>query len=58
MATKSITKNIDIREKRLAHSFAKAMERSERKNPREIVYSRKLVEVKGDSLKEMFENMK
>lgn len=58
MATKSITKNIDIRKKRLAHSFVTALEHSREKKAKEVSYSKKLVEVKGNSLSEMFKSMK
>lgn len=55
MATKSILKTIDIKDKRLAQMFASALENS-KDNPVEI--SHECIELKGDDIRNFFLNDK
>jgi len=54
MATKSIIKNVDIRDKKLCGSFVAALENAQNKRSKEVAMSRSVTEVKGDKIKELF----
>ena len=54
MATKSITKNIDIRDKELCKTFISALENAEKKRSKEVSLSRSFIELKGEKIKELF----
>ena len=55
MATKSIFKDVKIREKRLGRGLVSALENAENKKAKEVHMSRKCSEVKGSCVKEIFE---
>jgi hypothetical protein len=54
MATKSITKNIDIRSKHLDREFVDALENAAGKKSQEVVISKVVKEVKKDQIKLIF----
>ena len=54
MATKSIMKNVDIRDRKLCRSFVEALENAEGKGSKEVILSRTFKEVSGDKIKELF----
>ncbi len=56
MATKSILKNINIRNKNLCRNFVNALENAEGKKAKEVVLSRSCTEIKGEIIKEIFGN--
>lgn len=56
MATKSILKTIDIKDKHLAHMFASALEHSENSKDNPVKISRECVELKGDDVRKFFLN--
>lgn len=55
MATKSITKNVVIRTKPLTRNFVRALENAEGKSSKTVVVDKTVHEIKGDTLREMFE---
>lgn len=58
MATKSILKTIDIKDKRLAHMFASALENSENSKDNPVKISHECIELKGDDVRNFFLNNK
>lgn len=54
MATKSILKNIDIRERRMGRAIISALEESKNKKAKEVALSRICREVKGKKIKDIF----
>lgn len=54
MATKSMMKNVVVRTAPLAKSFIRAVENAEGKKSKEVIMSRGVREIKGDTLKAMF----
>lgn len=54
MATKSILKNIDIKEKRMGRSIILALENAEGKKEKEVKLSRSCREIKGSKIKDLF----
>ncbi len=54
MATKSILKNINIREKHLGRSFVNALECAESKTTNEVSISKSCSTVKRDQIKALF----
>lgn len=54
MATKSILKSVDIRDKALAGAFVTALALSETTKGKEITLSKKCSDLKGDSVKDFF----
>lgn len=54
MATKSIMKNVDIRDKKLCRAFVDALENAEGKKSKEVVLSRTFKEISGDKIKKIF----
>lgn len=57
MATKSILKNIDIRERRMGRALILALEKSEAKKGKQIELSRICREIKGEKIKDIFGNI-
>ena len=54
MATKSILKNIHIRDKRSAWNLVNALENAKKKKGKEVILSKNLNEIKGEKIKEFF----
>lgn len=54
MATKSILKNVDIRDKKLGKALVVALESAASKNAKEVVLSRTYKEIRGDKINEIF----
>lgn len=54
MATKSILKDVYIRDRKLARGFASALKNAENKSSKEVVLSRGLDEVKKEGIKAFF----
>lgn len=55
MATKSILKDVSIKERRLAHTFVNALENAENVKYAPTQISRKCSEITGDKIKEFFD---
>ncbi len=55
MATKSILKDVTIRDRKLAHTFAEALESAKNTKYAAIQMSRRCVEIKGEENKEFFD---
>ena len=51
MATKSIIKNVDIKEKRQGKILVRALEKAEGKKVQEVTLSRMYEDVKGDKIR-------
>lgn len=56
MATKSILKNVTLKEQKLRCQFVNALENSERKHQKTVVFSRTVSELPSDKMKEFFED--
>lgn len=54
MATKSILKDVSIKERRLANTFINALENAENVKHASVQISRKCSEITGDKIKEFF----
>jgi len=54
MATKSITKNIDIKDKTLGKSLVVALENAKGKKAKEVVYSKAYRELHGEEIRKIF----
>lgn len=54
MATKSILKNVNIKDKRLARTFVRALEKAEDTKYQTVHLSRRCEEITGDKIKEFF----
>lgn len=54
MATKSIYKNINIKNKSVCRSLIKALENAKNKQSKEVVLSKKCIELKGSDIKKIF----
>jgi len=54
MATKSILKNINIREKHMGRSLVNALERAENKSVNEVTISKSCSNVRRDQIKTLF----
>lgn len=55
MATKSILKNVDIKDKKLAKSLIVALEHASGKHSKPVTLSRTYSEIRGDKIKEIFD---
>mgnify|MGYP000956858469 CR=1 FL=1 len=53
MATKSILKNIDIKEKALGRSLVSALENAKDKDSKEVILSKACREVHGEDIKKI-----
>jgi len=54
MATKSILKNIDIRNKSLCRNLLNALEHAEGKKSKEVKLNKPYAEIKKEQIKELF----
>lgn len=54
MATKSIYKNVKIKNRYLSHSFISALENASGKKDKEVVFQRKVRDVRGEDIKKLF----
>lgn len=54
MATKSILKNVDIKDKKLGKSLIMALESAAGKHTKEVQLSRTYEDVKGEKLRSIF----
>ncbi|NLL67111.1 MAG: hypothetical protein GX236_05345 [Clostridiaceae bacterium] len=54
MATKSILKNINIKEKHMGRSLVNALERAEEKTTDEVTISKSCSDVRRDQIKTLF----
>ena len=55
MATKSILKDVNIKDRRLAHTFIDALDAAKKKKYEAAQISRKCTELSGDKIKGFFE---
>lgn len=56
MATKSIYKDIRIKDPVLCRNFVSALELSKKKKGKEIILSKRVTTIKGESIKEIFKD--
>lgn len=54
MATKSFTKNIDIRDKKLGKSLVSALENASKKGSKDVSISRTYSEASSDTIRKIF----
>ena len=54
MATKSILKDVEINEKKLAEGLLSALDNAANKSAKEVKLQRQLREVKGEDIKRLF----
>lgn len=54
MATKSILKTVDIRDKKLGRTFARALEIATKKKQSEVKYSHNVRDARTEDLKKFF----
>lgn len=54
MATKSMLKNIDIKDTKLAHQLILALENASSKQSKNVTLSRTYQDVRGEKIKEVF----
>lgn len=54
MATKSILKDVNIKERRLAHTFIEALDNAKNKKYESAQISRECKELTGDKIKDFF----
>jgi hypothetical protein len=57
MATKSILKNIDIKDRKMGRALIFALEKSEAKKDKEVELTRICREIKGEKIKDIFGNV-
>ena len=55
MATKSIMKNIEIKDRKIGERFAEAIEAARTTNGKDVEYTRPCKEVKGKDVKALFD---
>jgi hypothetical protein len=55
MATKSILKNVNIKEKRFAHTFVEALQEAEATKFKPTEIKRECREITGEKIKEFFD---
>lgn len=56
MATKSIYKDIRIKDRALCRNFVSALEHAEGKSSKKVILSKKVTTIRGDKIKEIFDN--
>lgn len=56
MATKSILKNVTIKDKRLAQTFVEALEQAENTKYKSVKLNKHCEELTGEQIKKFFEN--
>lgn len=54
MATKSILKNVDVKDQRMGKSLVVALEQASNKRSKNVVISRTYSDIKGDKINEIF----
>lgn len=54
MATKSILKDIEIKDKKLAKSFIMALEHAEKKSGKKVEYNQKVIDIRKDQIDCLF----
>lgn len=57
MTTKTILKNIDIKDKRMGRTLIFALEKYEAEKDKEVELSRICREIKGEKIRDMFRNV-
>lgn len=57
MATKSILKNVTIRDKHLGRSFVEALENAKKKSCRNVELSKKCVELTNEDIVKVFKQV-
>lgn len=55
MATNSIYKEMRVKDRKYCRNFVAALENAEKKSGKNVTFSKRVQEVRGDSLKRMFE---
>lgn len=54
MATNSIYKEMRIKDRKYCRNFVAALENAEKKSGKDVVPSKRIQEIRGDSIKKMF----
>lgn len=54
MATKSILKSVDVKDKNLAKSLVSALENASKKKSKDVSLSRTYSDVRGEKIKDIF----
>lgn len=54
MATKSILKTVNIKERKMGHALVEALERSQEAKPKSVKLSKPCREIKGSNIRELF----
>ena len=54
MATKSILKTVNIKERKMGHALVEALERSQDAKPKNVTLSKPCREAKGSAIRELF----
>lgn len=54
MATKSITKNVDIRSKHLGRAFVSALENAKNKSSQKVIVTKTVETIHKDQIKSLF----
>lgn len=57
MATKSILKDVNIKDKRLAHTFVEALEQAENSKYKPVQLTKSCKELTGDKIKQFFDKL-
>lgn len=55
MATKSMLKTVNIKDKKLSRTFVEVLEKSQTVKSKEVDFTRKFTELKGDKVKAFFD---
>lgn len=55
MATKSILKDVNIKDRKLAHTFVEALDSARNKKYEQVQISRKCRELSGEKIKDFFD---
>lgn len=56
MATKSILKNVDVKDRKMGKSLVVALEQAEKKHAKNVVISRTYSDIRGSRIKDIFGN--
>lgn len=54
MATNSIYKEMRVKDRKYCRNFVAALENAEKKSGKNVTFSKRVQEVRGDSLRKMF----
>ena len=58
MATKSMLKNVVLRDRKLANRFLTALDRAKTKRSKKVILERNIEEIKGEDVKRLFDGLR